>query len=244
MVAERFGAEVTDSSSKALALLGLFVAGLEAVIAEYGCESAGVSSYPREALGSSVTVHCFGGESLIDELFDFEEAVEAGLLEEVRVSREPPPIPLRTLYTRVPREVGRYASSVLASYVTRTAFEGIEYMVVVLRNGRAALLEGEVEKVRIPYVRHVADAHTHPRWCFPSAPDIESLMNLLLDSGLGSAIVSPECTLVMARDGPFTEDDYLALAELRNSVRGRDYDPLKKALATGRVGENVVIRYV
>lgn len=241
---ERFGAEITDSSSKALALLGLFVAGLEAVIAEYGCSSAGVSAYPREALGSVVRVHCVGGEGPMDQLFDFEEAVEAGLIEDAVPSREPPPVTLRALYARIPREVGRYASSALSSYASRTAFEGIEYMVVVLRNGRAALLEGEVEKVRIPYVRHVADAHTHPRWCFPSAPDIESLTNLLLDSGLGSAIVSPECTLVMARDGPFTENDYLALAELRNSIRGRDYEPLKEALSRGRAGENVVMTYV
>jgi len=241
---ERFGAEITDSSSRALALLGLFVAGLEAVIAEYGCSSAGVSAYPREALGSVVRVHCVGGEGPMDQLFDFEEAVEAGLIEDAVPSREPPPVTLRALYARIPREVGRYASSALSSYASRTAFEGIEYMVVVLRNGRAALLEGEVEKVRIPYVRHVADAHTHPRWCFPSAPDIESLTNLLLDSGLGSAIVSPECTLVMARDGPFTEDDYLALAELRNSIRGRDYEPLKEALSRGRAGENVVMTYV
>ena len=244
MSMERFGAEVTDSSSKALALLGLFVAGLEAIIAEYGCSSAGVSSYPREALGSVVKVHCVGGESPIDQLFDFEEAVEAGLIEGVEVSTEPPPISLQSLYSRVPKDVGRYASTTLSSYAARTAFEGIEYMVVVLRNGRAALLEGEVEKVRIPYIRHVADAHTHPRWCFPSAPDIESLMNLLLDSGLGSAIVSPECTLVMARDGPFTEEDYLALAELRNSIRGRDYEPLKEAISLGRISRSVVIRYV
>ncbi len=241
---ERFGAEVTDSSSKALALLGLFVAGLEAVIAEYGCSLAGVSAYPRDALGAVVRVHCVGGEGTIGQLFDFEEAVEAGLIEGVEASTEPPPVSLQALYSRVPREVGRYAAFTLSSYAARTAFEGIEYMVIVLRNGRAALLEGEVERVRIPYVRHVADAHTHPRWCFPSAPDVESLMNLLLDSGLGSAIVSPECTLVMARDGPFTEDDYLALAELRNSIRGRDYEPLKEAVSVGRVGKNVVMRYV
>lgn len=244
MVGERFGAEVTDSSSRALALLGLFIAGLEALIAEYGCVVAGVSAYPSEALGSVVTVHCMGSESRVDQLFDFEEAVDAGLIESVETSREPPPVSLEALYARVPREVGRYASSTLSSYAARTAFEGVEYMVVVLRNGRAALLEGEVERVRIPYLRHVADAHTHPRWCFPSAPDIESLTNLLLDSGLGSAIVSPECTLVIARDGPFTEDDYLALAELRNRVRGGEYGALKEAISVGRVGENVVVKYV
>lgn len=241
---ERFGMEITDSSSKALTLLGLFVAGLEAVIAEYGCSLAGVSAYPREALGSIVKVHCVGGEGPLDHLFDFEEAVEAGLIEGLETSREPPPVSLQSLYSRIPREVGGYAASTLSSYAARTALEGVEYMIVVLRNGRAALLEGEVEKVRIPYLRHVADAHTHPRWCFPSAPDIESLMNLLLDSGLGSGIVSPECTLVMARDGPFTEDDYIALAELRNRIRGGDYDALKEVISVGRVGKNVVMRYV
>ncbi len=241
---ERFGAEVTDSSSRALALLGLFVSGLEAVIAEYGCSLAGVSAYPREALGSVVRVHCVGSEGSMDQLFDFEEAVEVGLIEDAVPSRDPPPISLQSLYSRIPNEVGRYAASVLSSYTSRTAFEGVEYMVVVLRNGRAALLEGEVEKVRIPYVRHVADAHTHPRWCFPSGADIESLKNLLLDSGLGSAIVSPECTLVMARDGPFTEDDYIALAELRNSIRGRDYESLKEAISLRRIGRSVVMRYV
>jgi hypothetical protein len=240
---ERFSAEITSSSSKALALLGLFIAGLEAVIAEYGCARAGVSAYPRDALGTTVRIHCVGGEGPIDQLFDFEEAIKSGLIEGVEVSSEPPPVSLHSLYSTVPKEIGKYAASALSSYALRTALEGVEYMVVVLRNGRAALLEGEVEKVRIPYLRHVADAHTHPRWCFPSAPDIESLMNLLLDSGLGSAIVSPECTLVMAREGPFTEEDYLALAELRNSVRGGDYDPLKEAVSVGRVGENVTIRY-
>jgi len=231
--------EVTSSRTKEIALLNLVINGIESVIAEYGCEFIGVEL--PEAPGGELIVYYSDCEELPEEGFELDQAVEYGLIREYEFTPGKDGKKLQELYRRVRELIVKEVTSTLAPYTLKCALTEVEYMLVILQNGSAALLEGERDRVVIPNVKASLSAHTHPRGCTPSPHDLKSLINLLFEGGLGSAIISTECGLLIVRDGPFTEDDLLALSRLRDSLSGRDVEPLKKALREGRVGPNLMV---
>ncbi len=234
--------EVTSSRTREIALLNLVINGVESIIAEYGCESVGVEL--PEASGGKLMVYCSSCEEFPEEGFELDQVVEYGLVKEYEFVPGRGGRGLRELYRRVRELIAKEVTSTLAPYALKCALTEVEYMLVILQNGSAALLEGERDRVVIPNIKASLSAHTHPRGCTPSPHDLKSLINLLFEGGLGSAIISTECGLLVVRDGPFTEDDLLALSKLRDSLSGRDIEPLKKALREGRVGPNLMVALI
>ena len=234
--------EVTSSRTREIALLNLVINGAESIIAEYGCASVGVEL--PESPGSELIMYCSGCEEFPEEGFELDQAVEYGLIEEYEFVPGKGGRGLRELYGRARELIVKEVTSILAPYTLKCALTEVEYMLVILQNGSAALLEGERDRVVIPNVKASVSAHTHPRGCAPSPHDLKSLINLLFEGGLGSAVISTECGLLIVRDGPFTEDDLLALSKLRDSLSGRDVEPLKEALREGRVGPNLMVTLI
>jgi len=234
--------EVTSSRTKEIALLNLVINGAESVIAEYGCEFIGVEL--PETPGGKLIVYYSNCEELPDEGFELDQALKYGLIREYEFTLGKNGKKLRELYKRVRELIIKEVTSTLAPYALKCALTKVEYMLVILQNGSAALLEGERDKVVIPNIKASLSAHTHPKGCIPSPHDLKSLINLLFEGGLGSAIISTECGLLIVRDGLFTEDDLLALSKLRDSLSGRDVEPLNKALREGRVGPNLMIALI
>jgi len=233
--------EVTSTWSLRLALYNHLINGLESIIAEYECESISVVlPEVMQSKGFSNIVVCYGRcRETPYEGFEINNAVRYGLAEEYMFKHCYDGWSLNKLYSQSLNLFLRNVPSFLRSYSIRTALEGIEYMLVVLQNGRAVLLEGEKNKVVIPSVKAVVSAHTHPRNCIPSPHDIRSLTNILLEGGLGASIVSPNCVFTIFRKGPFTENDYLALASFTRNLRKSTLNELGQLLARGTLSRNL-----
>ena len=100
----------------------------------------------------------------------------------------------------------------LRSLAVETTRTGIEYMALYLHDGRMLLLEGEMLRVRIPFIEAAAVYHTHPEGgCGFSAKDVESALDLMVAGGVGEAAVTPKCAIVMYRRGFVLEEDYVGL---------------------------------
>lgn len=235
--------EVTSTWSLKLALYNHLINGLESVIAEYECSDISiVLPWTHGSQELSELIVCYSKCSEVPyEGFELNNIVKYKLADRYEFRQCYEGLHLDELYSQALDLYLRNVPSYLRSYSIRTALEGIEYMLVVLQNGRAVLLEGERNKVVIPSVKTVASAHTHPKNCIPSPHDIRSLANILLDGGLGASIVSPDCILTIFRSGPFTEDDYLALTSLIKNLKKNPVDELGQLLARGVLGKNLRI---
>ena len=105
-------------------------------------------------------------------------------------------------------------ASIVREKAAVTSRSGTEFMFIYLDNGELAMFEGEVYRVRLPFVRAVATVHTHPEGsCGLSLPDIQSGLDLLSEGGLLSGAATPTCLAYMARIGLLTIDDYVAVKE-------------------------------
>ncbi len=236
--------EVTSSRTRRIALLNLVINGFESIIGEYGCRD--LRALLPEVNGV-LEIHYSGCEETPEEGFELDAAVEYGLIEDYRFSESYSGLEglsISDLYREAAELVRKEVTSTLSPYALRCALTNVEYMLVILQNGSAAILEGERNKVSIPLTKASVTAHTHPRGCIPSPHDIRSLINLLFEGGLGSAIISTECGLLMIRKGPFTEDDLIALSKMRDSLSGKDLNELRNLLSSGVVGRNIMIKLI
>ncbi len=234
--------EVTSSRSRRVALLNLVINGLESVIGEYGCRE--VRAVLPESVGGTLTVCYSSCEEIPEEGFELDSAIDYGLLSDYAFEPCGRGLSLEDLYTVAQDLAAKEAMSTLSAYALKCALTEVEYMLLILQNGKAAILEGERDKVVIPAKGVSFTAHTHPRGCVPSPHDIKSLINLLFEGGLGSAVISTECGLMLFRNGPFTEEDLLALTNFRSIVGGRDPRRIVEVLSKGRVGPNIIVKRI
>ncbi len=226
--------EVTSAKTRKLAMLNLMINALETLAGVWGCRDLKVALEDDEAL------ICYRScEEPPEGGYELDEAVDRGLLRHYSITSCDRGEELQRLYKKASDLFIRLATSHLTSPAVRTRAEGIEYMFIILRDGRALELEGDVNKVIIPNVKAVASAHTHPYGCMPSPHDIRTLINLLLDGGLGGGIISLDCKLFILREGPFLEEDYIALSRLRSALSSRNAKELKDFLSHGKVGKNI-----
>ncbi len=235
--------EVTSRSTEVLALVNHLINGLESLMAEYGCRNLLVEGDEvGPLLRTSVSICASECEEFPTEGFELELAKKYGLIRDYSFTTScNRGISLRSLYGHVRRLAERELVSILKSYALRTAFEGVEYMLVVLQNGRALILEGEVNKVTIPLVKATASLHTHPRGCVPSPHDIRSSTHVFLDGGLVAGITSPQCSLLIFRSGPFTEEDYLGLIKFKDMLGDEDVDSIRSVISKGVLGPNLLL---
>ncbi len=246
MIGLKLGFEVSGEWSRRLAALTLLANAIESLIAEYGCSNVCVME-PKEL---NEVIHedlvlCFSScEEAPSKGFELDEMKSLGLIPKYEL------VPCNTSVTKCISEDAvlnyvikcfDYMISYVRSYALRTAIEGREYIVVTLKNGRAALFEGEEGRVRLPDVGIIASAHTHPRGCIPSPHDIRTLINTLFNGGVGIAITSVDCTLKIVRCGPFTEDDLIELQRFRSVLRRGDLSRIRDVIKKGVIGRNIKV---
>ena len=106
----------------------------------------------------------------------------------------------------------------------------IEYMLLITHKKVGIILEGEVDKVRIPFVKTYVMAHTHPSpHCFFSHKDIISSLDVFSNQGLINAVVTTTCSAIMYRIDDFTVNDYEQLIIISNLIRkGKVKDALSE----------------
>lgn len=228
--------EVTSRRTRRIALLTLIINGIESIIGGYGCEGVRV-----RLLNNELTLCYSSCDERPNEGYELDEALDYGLLSGYTLSRCGEGVRLSRLYDEVADELIKTSTSILSSYSLRTKIEGTEYMLIIFRSGLALLLRGEKNKVVIPAVKAVASVHTHPYGCVPSPHDVRSLINDLLEGGIGGGIISTDCRLFILRSGPFTEEDYISISRFRKDLSSQDIEALKLKFAEGAVSQNLKI---
>lgn len=126
----------------------------------------------------------------------------------------------------------------MLSLSSRTRITGYEYYMGVLFNGKCFIVEGEHEHIHIPRIHHCISAHTHPSpYPIPSTTDLKTIMQLLLDRGIGHVIIGYSSSLAIYRVKPLTIDDleYLKTIDLSDPV-----DALKNI---GKI-DSIRLRYI
>jgi len=109
-----------------------------------------------------------------------------------------------------------------------TDMKHVEYMLLIIPKKVGVLLEGEIDKVRIPFIKAYVMAHTHPSpHCFFSHKDIISSLDIFSNQGLISAVITTTCSAIMYRVDDFTVDDYERLIIISNLIKK---DKIKDAL--------------
>lgn len=126
---------------------------------------------------------------------------------------------LRDLYVELPKITIVSDLAVLKPLSYATSRTGVEYMVLYREEGYAILLEGERLHVTIPYLESLGVVHTHPEGsCAFSEADIRSATYTLSDLALFEAIVTPTCSLYIARIGFLDEHDFEKLLNHRGVI--------------------------
>lgn len=124
-------------------------------------------------------------------------------------------------------EIMDLSRNILVKLLRQYLTSNQEYFAAIIGDGKLILLEGEEQGINVPipqYLEPIVIAHTHPySTCIPSKKDIESFIRLLMDQGIGSIIVSPLCTMLLYRRGPFVEEDYEELVRFSRKI-GRAKD--------------------
>ena len=237
--------DISGEWSRKLSLIVNLINVLEIIKADFECNDVIICDPTdlSELLGSTITICVDRCIDVPNELQELDRLANYGLINDykVRVSQSMNEgISINELY----RKAINYFDEVfdyLDSYLLRTYLEGLEYIVLVLTNGKALLLEGERGRVVVPAKNVIASAHTHPRGCLPSPHDIRSLINMFFEGGIGLGIKSKDCTLKIVRVGPFTEKDYVELAIFRNMLRKNDLEAIKEIIKRGIIGDNIKI---
>ncbi len=129
------------------------------------------------------------------------------------------------LYRRAVRAVVRHDGLKVRRLARETGGNGVEFLLLYLRSGELAVLEGDVERVQVPHVATAAGSiHTHPHGaCGLSWADIRTGLDILVDGGIFEAAATEACVFAMWRRGLVSEDDYLEILDWGRSV----WEPLE-----------------
>ncbi|MEM4532355.1 MAG: hypothetical protein QXU89_01705 [Desulfurococcaceae archaeon] len=117
--------------------------------------------------------------------------------------------------------INRYRETLhyqMLRYLTRTITNGYEYYLGVLFNGDCFILEGEKNRVTAPRIPQCISAHTHlSNYPYPSPRDIDEIIEIFIERGLGHVIVAKTKSMAIYRIKPLTDIDLESIKELKNS---------------------------
>lgn len=200
----RYQELIDDIHSKRLGHACRAMVFLEDILEDAECEEVYVSGVFDQSVLKVYGRNCrFNIEESI-AVFSVEHDVEAV------VEAEDDAISLSSLYHRILDYYVRTLHGRIKIYSYRTYETGVEYYLGVLFDGRGFIVEGEENRVVLPGIPMCVSAHTHPGSNpYPSQADLRSIERILIDRGLGHAIVTPSRSLVLYRTAPITEKDHL-----------------------------------
>ncbi|MCY0859019.1 MAG: hypothetical protein OWQ54_01165 [Sulfolobaceae archaeon] len=129
-------------------------------------------------------------------------------------------IAYQNLYIEIFKQFFNLSNKVLLDegYAQKTRDTEIEYMLILLKSGKYAIFEGDIDKVSIPLPPGIGLAHTHPHVCLFSYKDIETTSYLFEKGYITSSVITTECTAHLSRLGPYTIDDLKALKDLHKRL--------------------------
>lgn len=198
-----------NSSTRVIAFYSRLVNFIEDLIDDAYCKTVYVSGL--EDSDGNITIEP------VECLYDFHESIELFSnewnIDNVVLGKGVHDY--RILYSLVKDKYLETLHYIMKNYASKTYVSRKEYFLAVTFTGKAIVLEGEPEKVRIPLFNQCFSAHTHPSArAIPSKHDLVTIMNIMLNRGIGHAIETPSETLVIYRTAPLTEEDILVLRRI------------------------------
>lgn len=235
--------EFTEISKRWIELAALayyLEGGIYELADDYGCVKPRVG-VRKDFRGYAVEYCCEELEEVPKELLILSEAREKSVVSSYRINICKNGVEMTSLLNSVVNSTVKESVNLLLPYSTLTHQTNIEYLFVILDDGKGYLIEGEEGKVYVPLTNVIISMHTHPDNCIPSPHDMRTLSNVLMNRGLGGGIVAHDCYLAVVRVGPFLEEDMMELIKFRNALKEPQLDKLNYYLVNGRIGVNLRI---
>ncbi len=143
---------------------------------------------------------------------------------------------LNELYFLIPSIYVESLHYLMKNYASKTMINEREYFLAILFNGKGFLVEGEVDHVRIPFIRHCLSSHTHPSHLpIPSKRDIEAVLYMMLNRGFLHVIETVGTSLYIYRIKPLSEDDLIKLRSMESLNNYRDFMSVFKSIESVRI---------
>ncbi len=143
---------------------------------------------------------------------------------------------LNELYFLIPSIYIETLHYLMKSYSSKTITSKKEYFLAILFNGKGFLVEGEVDRVRIPFIPHCLSSHTHPSHMpIPSKRDIEMILYMMLNRGFLHVIETVGASLYIYRVKPLSENDLVKLRSIESLNNYRDVINVFKTIESVRI---------
>ncbi|MDP8003001.1 MAG: hypothetical protein ACP5I6_00745 [Caldisphaera sp.] len=128
-------------------------------------------------------------------------------------------VSIKDLYSFVPLIPYKFDLEIIKNFSRKTTESNIEYLMLYDYNSNLTILEGELLRVKIPFVKVIYNMHTHPYGhCGLSQQDINSGLDLLSEGGLSTSASTENCAVAMFRQGLVIENDYIKIKELKGNI--------------------------
>ncbi|MEO3993808.1 MAG: hypothetical protein QN229_05865 [Desulfurococcaceae archaeon TW002] len=234
--------EISEKWTSLVAMFYYVEGALYELVEDYECLNPKV----RIEYGTRAPVIEYCCEKIVEipnELVSLEEGKENNVMTEYRYNSEACERgeELYSILNKITNHVLVRSIELMTPYTYATIHSGIEYLLIVLSNGKGFLIEGEENKVAVPMSRALFSLHTHPSNCLLSPHDVRSLSNTLVYRGIGGGVVSKDCYLILVRSGPFTEEDLMELMRFKDALRKIRINDLNRYLERGFVSTNLRI---
>lgn len=234
--------EISEKWTSLIAVFYYVEGALYELVEDYECVSPKIR-IERYAGAPVIEYCCEKIAEVPSELVNLEEGKENNVIagykyrgEGCRESEEP-----YSLLNKIVNQVLVKSIGLMTPYTRTTSQSGVEYLLVVMSDGKGYLIEGEENRIVVPMSRALFSLHTHPSNCLLSPHDVRSLSNTLMYRGIGGGVVARDCYLILVRSGPFTEEDLIELIRFRDALRKMRVDELNHYLMKGSVSTNLRI---
>ncbi|MEM0373528.1 MAG: hypothetical protein QXO96_03120, partial [Sulfolobales archaeon] len=113
----------------------------------------------------------------------------------------------RYLYSYTANLFIEFIRKYMLEFANNTINTGIEYLLILLRDGKFLILEGDENKVQIPFPDGLATVHTHPGICLFSEKDLETADYLFSRGYFIIGVMNNTCISIIYRNGVYTLED-------------------------------------
>ncbi len=229
---------LVDTNTRYIAFLSRLINFLEDLIDDAWCRTVYVSKnvYTERPLEPSYIVI-----EPVECSYDVEESIEIFSRQwdldtiDFRIGKGD--IAFSDLYYFIPSFYSATLHYLMKNYATKTVARRREYFLAILFNGKGFILEGEEDRVTIPFIKHCVSAHTHPSSIpMPSKKDIETVMNLMLNRGFLHVIETPASSLYIYRVGVMGEEELIKLRTIEHAKDYRELLNIVRELGSGSRG--------
>ncbi|QOR93974.1 hypothetical protein IMZ38_04845 [Thermosphaera chiliense] len=198
--------EISNKYTRRIGLLYRSILFVEDFIEDAECENVYV-----EPLNETLLINPVNCAGEVDNSVNHYSSIY-----ELNVRISPVNRSFKELYMDIVKLYAEGLRPVIRSKLSLTIENRLEYFMGVTPKGVGFLLEGDVEKVRIPWVNTVLTVHTHPEeHPFPSLTDLETMVGSFTSRGIAHGIEAYTAGLIIYRVKPITLEELLFIKNIK-----------------------------